>query len=61
MFACLLLVNYDGLALSTYYRHVTIPRDLVGDLPKGRIMKEIEWRKLGIIQSCGWDHYSIHK
>lgn len=42
-------------------RHVTVPRDMVGEVPKGRIMKEAEWRKLGIIQSCGWEHYAIHK
>ncbi|CAE7892277.1 cks2 [Symbiodinium sp. KB8] len=34
---------------------------MVGEVPKGRIMKEAEWRKLGIIQSCGWEHYAIHK
>lgn len=49
------------MRVCTSRRHVTVPRDMVGEVPKGRIMKEAEWRKLGIIQSCGWEHYAIHK
>eukprot|EP01134_Creolimax_fragrantissima_P008677 CFRG8645 len=43
------------------YRHVTLPQDLAANVPKGRLMNETEWRKLGIQQSRGWEHYMIHK
>jgi len=41
------------------YRHVTIPKDLVKRMPK-RLMTEDEWRRLGVQQSRGWQHYLIH-
>lgn len=41
------------------YRHVTIPKELVKRLPK-RLMTEDEWRRFGVQQSRGWEHYMIH-
>lgn len=25
-----------------------------------RILKDAEWRKIGITQSLGWEHYEVH-
>jgi len=30
-------------------------------LPKGKLLSEMEWRLLGVQQSPGWVHYTIHK
>ncbi|VDK20531.1 unnamed protein product [Taenia asiatica] len=43
------------------YRHVHLPKELVGRVPKHRLMTEREWRALGIQQSVGWVHYMIHE
>lgn len=43
------------------YRHVIIPSDRAKLAPLNRLMNEAEWRGLGIHQSKGWVHYSIHK
>uniref|UniRef100_A0A0K0EYB8 Cyclin-dependent kinases regulatory subunit n=1 Tax=Strongyloides venezuelensis TaxID=75913 RepID=A0A0K0EYB8_STRVS len=42
------------------YRHVHVPKNLVRRIPTNRLMKENEWRSLGIRQSPGWEHYMIH-
>lgn len=42
------------------YRYVVVPRDMVEYLPKNRTMSESEWRKCGIVQSFGWEHYDQH-
>ena len=42
-------------------RHVILPKDIAALLPKGRLMTEEEWRKLGVQQSRGWVHYMIHR
>eukprot|EP00210_Caulerpa_lentillifera_P009639 g9195.t1 len=41
------------------YRHVTLPRSMAHKI-NYRVMKESEWRGLGICQSPGWMHYDIH-
>ncbi len=47
---------------STYeYRHVVVPKDLASQLPRGRLVQEEEWRRLGVQQSKGWQNYAIHK
>ena len=38
-----------------------MPQHYVQYLPKGRLLTETEWRKLGIQQSLGWVHYAYHK
>lgn len=44
------------------YRHVILPRELAKRLPQPlRLLKEDEWRRLGVQQSRGWEHYEIHK
>lgn len=43
------------------YRHVILPSDIAALLPKGRMMSEAEWRKLGVQQSRGWIHYMLHR
>lgn len=43
------------------FRHVIIPKEMTPQLPKGRLMKEREWRALGVAQSRGWVHYMIHQ
>jgi len=42
------------------YRHVTIPKEKVKELPVEGLMSEEEWRELGIQQSVGWIHYHRH-
>ena len=43
------------------YRHVILPKHIAKTAPKGRLLSESEWRGLGVTQSRGWGHYSIHK
>ncbi len=43
------------------YRHVIIPKDHAKSMPKNRTLSEDEWRKMGIQQSRGWEHYACHK
>lgn len=49
------------------YRHVILPSDVFRtyrEMQQGKTTKflnEEEWRKLGIQQSKGWQHYLIHK
>lgn len=41
-------------------RHVILPKALAKYVPFDRLMTESEWRKLGVTQSPGWEHYMIH-
>lgn len=43
------------------YRHVICPPSILKLIPPNKLLSEIEWRSLGIEQSKGWVHYSIHK
>ena len=43
------------------YRHVIIPADLVARVPKDHLMSEMEWRRLGLQMSSGWEHYERYK
>ena len=43
------------------YRHVTLTKEVYEKLPRGRLLEEKEWRGLGICQSRGWVHFTIHK
>merc|ERR1712087_1092543 len=42
------------------YRHVILPRALKSEIPRNRLMKEEEWRAIGVTQSRGWMHYMVH-
>ncbi|EDO45775.1 predicted protein [Nematostella vectensis] len=58
----------DGIFYSTKYeddtgyeyRHVIVPKVLAKKIPKDRLMREDEWRGMGIQQSQGWQQYMIH-
>ncbi len=43
------------------YRHVILPKEIFKKIPAKRLLSESEWRSIGIAQSKGWVHYSIHK
>ena len=43
------------------YRHVLLPKAIMKQIPKNRLLDEMEWRRLGITQSRGWVHYEIFK
>lgn len=42
------------------FSHVILPKGISKWIPTGRLMKESEWRTLGVVQSPGWTHYMIH-
>ncbi|CAG0916786.1 unnamed protein product [Notodromas monacha] len=42
------------------YRHVICPSHLGKKLKSLGLMTESEWRRMGIQQSVGWEHYMIH-
>ncbi|MES1910393.1 MAG: Cyclin-dependent kinases regulatory subunit (Cell division control protein cks1) [Cercozoa sp. M6MM] len=44
------------------YRHVVLPKQMGKQLAENpRLLKEEEWRALGVRQSRGWVHYLVHK
>jgi cyclin-dependent kinase regulatory subunit CKS1 len=43
------------------YKHVILPENVYRKIPKNCLLSESEWRSLGIQQSKGWIHYTIHK
>lgn len=48
--------------VSVGHRHVILPQEITRRLPNPmRLLKEDEWRGLGVQQSRGWEHYEIHK
>ncbi|XP_058295212.1 cyclin-dependent kinases regulatory subunit 1 isoform X1 [Hylobates moloch] len=47
--------------LTSYFRHVMLPKDIAKLVPKTHLMSESEWRNLGVQQSQGWVHYMIHE
>ena len=51
----------DEVLTNNCCRHVILPREIAARMPKGRLMSEDEWRALGVTQSRGWVHYSIHR
>ncbi|CCD67980.1 Cyclin-dependent kinases regulatory subunit [Caenorhabditis elegans] len=42
------------------YRHVILPQAVSRKVPKGRLLSEAEWRRAGVQQSLGWEHYMVH-
>ncbi|KAK6362990.1 Cyclin-dependent kinases regulatory subunit (Cell division control protein cks1) [Orbilia blumenaviensis] len=63
-------INYSArYSDSKYeYRHVMLPKAMLDMIPNDykdsngvlKILKEEEWRGLGITQSLGWEHYEVH-
>eukprot|EP00978_Attheya_sp_CCMP212_P013863 scaffold34938_cov53-Attheya_sp.AAC.5 len=45
----------------TFSRHVILPKELSKTLPKSKLLSEDEWRRIGVQQSRGWEHYAIHR
>ena len=44
------------------YRHVLLPKNIYKSIKKrGELLRENEWRALGVQQSRGWVHYEVHK
>uniref|UniRef100_A0A7S3VGP8 Cyclin-dependent kinases regulatory subunit n=1 Tax=Chaetoceros debilis TaxID=122233 RepID=A0A7S3VGP8_9STRA len=43
------------------YRHVILPKELLRQLPRNRLLSESEWRGVGVQQSRGWVHYALHR
>lgn len=43
------------------YRHVQIPKQLINQIPRDRLLDEDEWRAIGIVQSRGWENFLQHK
>ncbi|XP_076392398.1 cyclin-dependent kinase subunit 30A isoform X1 [Megachile rotundata] len=41
--------------------HVVLPKEMVKLVPSTRLLREQEWRAMGVQQSQGWVHYMIHK
>lgn len=50
-----------NVSVISSYRHVVLPKQLSKLVPSSHLMKEDEWRGLGVQQSQGWIHYMIHK
>eukprot|EP01084_Bolivina_argentea_P153608 267841_1 len=42
------------------YRHVQIPKQLIHQIPRNRLLHEDEWRAIGIVQSRGWENFLMH-
>ena len=38
-----------------------LPKDQAKALPRDRVLKEQEWRGIGVQQSRGWEHYARHR
>ncbi|KAL0207577.1 hypothetical protein P9112_012205 [Eukaryota sp. TZLM1-RC] len=43
------------------YRNVVLTKEAASRIPRDRLMTEAEWRRLGVRQSRGWEHFAIHK
>lgn len=42
------------------YRYVIMPPKIVRRLPPQRLLREQEWREVGVQGGSGWEHYAIH-
>ena len=47
--------------ITAHNRHVILPKSITKWVPPKTLMKESEWRTLGVIQSPGWTHYMVHE
>ena len=42
-------------------RHVVLPKTLVKESSRNKLLTEAEWRALGVQQSRGWVHFMLHE
>uniref|UniRef100_A0A0N5A7X5 Cyclin-dependent kinases regulatory subunit n=1 Tax=Syphacia muris TaxID=451379 RepID=A0A0N5A7X5_9BILA len=42
------------------YRHVHLTPEAAELISTDHLMSEDEWRRLGVRQSAGWEHYMFH-
>ena len=56
-------IEYSDKYYDDYYeyRHVILPKEIFKKLPAKKLLSESEWRSIGLTQSQGWVHYTIHK
>ncbi len=56
-------IEYSDKYFDDYYeyRHVILPKEIFKKLPAKKLLNESEWRSLGLTQTQGWVHYTIHK
>jgi cyclin-dependent kinase regulatory subunit CKS1 len=59
-FSVALLVPISNSPFYTF-RHVILPKELLRQIHRGKLLTEAEWRSIGVQQSRGWQHYAIHK
>ena len=55
-------IEYSEKYFDDYYeyRHVILPKEIMKKIPHGKTtLSEEEWRKLGVNQSRGWNHYAV--
>lgn len=38
-----------------------LPKELLRQIHRGKLLTEAEWRSIGVQQSRGWQHYAIHR
>ncbi len=43
------------------FRNIILTKKVFKRIPEKTLLSENEWRALGIVQSRGWEHFSIHK
>ena len=43
------------------YKHVILPKSIFKKMPRNRFLSESEIKQLGVIQSKGWEQYTIFK
>jgi hypothetical protein len=53
-------VIFNGWTVMNF-RHVVLPKEMVKQVPKHKLMTEAEWRGIGVQQSPGWEHYMLHE
>jgi cyclin-dependent kinase regulatory subunit CKS1 len=56
-------IEYSDKYFDDYYeyRHVILPKEIFKKLPAKKLLTESEWRSIGLTQSQGWVHFTIHK
>jgi cyclin-dependent kinase regulatory subunit CKS1 len=43
------------------YKHVILTKEAFMSMQKDKLLSETEWRAMGINQTKGWIHFTIHK
>jgi len=51
----------NQLLIFDHSRHVILPVAVFEKIPKGRLLRESEWRAVGVGQGPGWVHFMLHK